>query len=85
VELRPCWQALARRVNDTSGHASGAGGYVLVPRVSGVAEGREIGEAVRSAHKIQSRQKLDGEAGRYRPRAALDRERGGDPERFSGE
>ena len=29
-ELRPCWQGLARRVNDTSGHASGPGGYALV-------------------------------------------------------
>src|SRR5437868_8060888 len=85
VELRPCWQGLARRVNDTSGHASGPGGYALVPWCRVWLRVAKSGKLCVRPTKIQSRQKLDGDPGPLPAARGTGSGTGRDPKRFSGE
>src|SRR5947208_13123897 len=85
VELRPCWQGLARRVNDTSGHASGPGGYALVPWCRVWLRVAKSGKLCVRRTKFSRVRNLTAMQDRERPRAALDRERARDPKRFSGQ
>src|SRR5438094_9596771 len=58
VELRPCWQGLARCVNDTRGSQVRLPGRRRGRGVEGDRSWRNAGACALS-HKIQSRRKLD--------------------------